>query len=64
MSNRPYIGKVWIEDWTSTYTQQRTPGIKLGGASGIAAHLSANEARQLADTLHDLADTLEKEPNK
>lgn len=58
MSNRPYIGKVWIEDWTSTYTQQRTPGIKLGGAGGIAAHLTKSEAYSLANDIVDAADKL------
>lgn len=59
MSNRPYIGKVWIQDWTDLHTGEVTPGIKLGGAGGIAAHLTPGEARTLADKLHDLADKME-----
>ena len=56
---RPFIGKVWIEHWTSMLTGKVTPGIKLGGSGGIAAHLTADEARELADKLHDLADQLD-----
>lgn len=55
----PYIGKVEIRDWI-TKDKRRVAGIRVAGASGIAAHLTADEARTLADTLHDLADQLEQ----
>lgn len=55
----PYIGSVKIQDWI-TKDKQRIKGIRLSGASGIAAHLTANDARTLADTLHDLADKLQQ----
>lgn len=58
-TNRPpYVGSVKIQDWI-TKDRQRIKGIQLRGASGIAAHLTADEARELADTLHDLSDRLE-----
>lgn len=55
---RPYIGRIWADDWTDLHTGEVTPGIKLGGASGIAAHLTAEEALTLADKLVDLAEQL------
>ncbi|MER8025338.1 hypothetical protein [Glutamicibacter protophormiae] len=55
----PYIGKAEIRDWI-TKDKQRIPGIRLMGATGIAAHLTADEARTLADTLHDLSDALDQ----
>lgn len=55
----PYIGKVEIRDWI-TKGKQHIAGIRLTGASGIAAHLTAGQARTLADDLHDLADQLEQ----
>ncbi|MCS3492414.1 hypothetical protein M2368_001417 [Arthrobacter sp. JUb119] len=60
MSNdrRPFIGKIWIEDWRNIHTGKVTPGIKLGGASGIAAHLTKSEAYALANEIVDLADQL------
>jgi len=57
----PYSGTVRIQDWI-TKDKQHIQGIRLSGASGIAAHLTANEARKLADTLHDLAETLDSSP--
>lgn len=57
----PYIGQVRIQDWI-TKDKQRIRGIRLTGASGIAGHLTADEARTLADTLHDLADRLDAPP--
>lgn len=58
---RPYIGKVWHSTWTDRKTGEQTPGISMGGASGLAAHLTPDEARTLADQLHDLAEQIESE---
>lgn len=59
-TNRPpYIGKVEIRDWI-TKDKRRIAGIRIDGASGIAGHLTADEARKLADRLHDLVDQLEQ----
>ena len=59
-NRRPYFSIVRISEWRDKITGQRTLGIRLSGAYGpIAAHLTAEEARNLADTLHDLADTLQ-----
>lgn len=55
---RPYIGRIWAHDWTDLHTGEVTPGIKLGGASGIAAHLSKSEAYALANDIVDAADKL------
>jgi hypothetical protein len=33
-----------------------TPGIALWGRKGLTAHLTYNEARTLADSIHDLCD--------
>lgn len=57
---RPYIGKVWQSTWTDHQTGEHTPGIAMGGASGMAAHLTSSEARHLADELHDLADQVDQ----
>ncbi|ALG29714.1 hypothetical protein AOZ07_12470 [Glutamicibacter halophytocola] len=57
----PYIGQVRIQDWI-TKDKQRINGIQLRGAMGLAAHLTADEARTLADTLHDMADRLDAPP--
>ena len=61
MNRRPYIGKIWPHTWTDKATGTQTPGILIAGASGMAAHLTANEARHLADELHDYADKTESE---
>lgn len=62
MSNRPiYIGQAIIRDWI-TKDKKRIPGIQLLNGRGIAAHLTADEARALADRLHDLADQLGLRP--
>lgn len=53
----PYIGAVRIQEWI-TKDKQRIQGIRLIGASGIAAHLTASEALTLADKLVDLAEQL------
>ncbi|MGP5265248.1 hypothetical protein [Glutamicibacter arilaitensis] len=58
MSRRPYIGKIWEHAWTDDRTGEQTPGIKLGGASGIAAHLTKDEAYSLANDIVDAADKL------
>ena len=58
LNRLPYIGTVRIQDWI-TQDKQRIKGIRIGGRSGIAGHLTANEARTLADKLHDLADKLD-----
>lgn len=49
--------------WITKATQERSPGIGLlNPQSGkLTAHLTAPQARALADKLHDLADTLEGE---
>lgn len=54
---RPYIGAVRIQDWI-TKDKQRIRGIRIVGASGIAGHLTASEALELADKLVDLAERL------
>ncbi|MGP5698501.1 hypothetical protein ACTXPA_06050 [Glutamicibacter arilaitensis] len=54
---RPYIGAVRIQDWI-TKDKQRIRGIRIVGASGIAGHLTATEAINLADKLVDLAERL------
>ncbi|WP_334123031.1 hypothetical protein [Glutamicibacter sp.] len=56
-SRPPYIGAVRIQEWI-TKDKQRIQGIRLIGASGIAAHLTAREAIKLADKLVDLAEQL------
>lgn len=58
MSRRPYIGKIWEQTWTDKRTRETTPGIALGGASGIAAHLTKAEAYTLANDIVDAADKL------
>lgn len=37
------------------------PGVAIYGGAGLQAHLTPNQARAMADRLHDLADQLEKE---
>lgn len=56
-NQRPYIGAVRIQDWI-TKDKQRIRGIRIVGASGIAAHLTGHEALALADQLVDLAEQL------
>jgi hypothetical protein len=58
MNRRPYIGRIWQHTWKDRATGEHTPGIVLGAAHGIAAHLSADEALALADQLVDLAEQL------
>lgn len=36
--------------------QNQTPGIALWGRKGLTAHLTYQEARSLADRIHDLVD--------
>ncbi|WP_431710709.1 hypothetical protein [Glutamicibacter uratoxydans] len=57
-NRRPYIGRISKYCWTDKRTGERTPGIVLSGAHGLAAHLTADEAIQLADQLVDLAERL------
>lgn len=46
--------------WTWKEARNETPGIGLMTWAGhLKAHLTPDEARTLADTLHDLADQLE-----
>lgn len=37
----------------------RTPGIAIMHAGKVLAHMSAEEARAIADKIHDLADNLD-----
>lgn len=53
---RPYV-------WVDSGTQERTPGIGLLHRGTVLAHLTADEARTMADRLHDLAERLEQ-PSK
>lgn len=55
---RPYIGRIWQHTWKDRSTGEHTPGIALGAAHGIAAHLTGPEALALADQLVDLAEQL------
>lgn len=49
---RPYV-------WVDSGTQERTPGIGLLHRGTVLAHLTANEARSMADRLHDLAEKID-----
>lgn len=39
--------------------RNETPGIALWGKNGLTAHLESEQARKLADKLHDMADKLD-----
>lgn len=61
MSHRPGFrpkAKVQPYVWVDSGTQKRTPGIALLHRRTVLAHLTADEAREMADKLHDLVDTL------
>lgn len=57
--SRPTIrARRWIwKDADGTHT----PGIGLVHGTSVKAHLTPGEARALADRLHDLADTAERQ---
>lgn len=55
---RPYIGRIWEQAWDEKATGEQTPGIMLGGAGGISAHLTKDEAYALANRIVDAADKL------
>lgn len=50
--------------WIDKTTQQHVDGIALMQRSGgrVVAHMTAQQARAMADRLHDLADALETAP--
>lgn len=53
--------KVRPYEWVDSKTQKRTPGIALLRRRTVLAHLTADEARSLADKLHDMADALDND---
>lgn len=55
---RPYIGRVRPYTWTPKTGDDPVPGLLLGGAAGIAAHLTKTEAYELANQIVDAADKL------
>lgn len=61
-TRRPYLNSVQPYTWRDR-DGTRTPGIILNHGKLPAAHLTPDEARELADTLHDLADQIEQETN-
>lgn len=58
MKHRPYISRVHIRAWHDK-DHGTTPGIALQQGSRITAHLTADEAKHLADQLVDMAEELE-----
>lgn len=57
--SRPYLNvRRW--EWRDQ-DGNATPGIGLWRGKSLKAHLTPDEARQLADTLHDHADQLTEE---
>ncbi|MBE4716760.1 hypothetical protein [Pseudarthrobacter sp. AB1] len=57
MSRRPYVtAKPYV--WKDA-AGVATPGIALMQGAKVRAHLTADEARTLADTLHDMADRID-----
>lgn len=49
-----------LQPWVWKTEDEETPGYLIRGMHGrVAGHLTAAEARQLADDLHDIADELE-----
>ncbi|MCQ1999539.1 hypothetical protein [Arthrobacter zhaoxinii] len=57
-NRRPYVT---VRRWEWRKDGKRTEGIGLMHGASVCAHLTPDEARALADKLHDLADTTEKE---
>ncbi|WPU08083.1 hypothetical protein SMD14_13005 [Pseudarthrobacter oxydans] len=54
---RPYlVPRMW--SWKDT-ERNTTPGIGLFRGQELKAHLTPDEARALADKLHDMADNLQ-----
>lgn len=58
MTRRPFIGAIKPHAWIDKVTQATTPGLLIGGAIGVAAHVTKAEAYELADRLVDAADKL------
>lgn len=59
---RPYLNirrRTWAHEDGSL-----TPGLALHQAGKVYAHLTADEARAMADKLHDYADRIEQEENE
>lgn len=59
INKRPYLNirrRTWAHEDGSL-----TPGIALHQAGKVYAHLTADEARAMADKLHDYADQLDKD---
>lgn len=57
-NKRPYIGRISAYAWRDKSTLERTQGLLMHGASGVAAHLTKAEAYALSDWITDEADKL------
>lgn len=60
LDRRPYL-TVKPYTWRGAYGD-RTPGVALKHGGQIRAHLTPDEARAMADQLHDYADQTERTP--
>lgn len=61
MTRRTYA---YVRKWTWKHKDDtETPGIGIFQGRNLIAHLTPDEARAMADQLHDLADLTEQEPN-
>lgn len=60
--DRPYIGAIKPYTWKPRKGTDQVPGLLIGGASGVAAHLTKAEAYDLANRLVDAADQLPDNP--
>lgn len=60
--HRPYIGTIKPYTWNRNGKDAQTPGLLLGGALGVAAHLTKVEAFELANRLVDAAEQLPDYP--
>jgi hypothetical protein len=57
--------RIQVRYWTwRSPDQTETPGIGLFNGNRIQAHLTADQARNLADKLHDFADRLAANTNE
>lgn len=60
--DRPYIGAIKPYTWKPRKGTDPVPGLLLGGAAGIAAHLTKAEAFDLANRIVDAAEQLPDNP--
>lgn len=60
MSRRPYV-KLRRWEWKEPRTSGGTHGIGIFRGQAILAHLTPEEARTMADKLHDYADQIERQ---